>query len=97
MNFESCTSSFAECSGSFESEVASKGAEQGLSGLRDPWYWRLAGEREITPELAPPGEDNSHGSPWWASCGLEALGDTEDVPWDNGISGLQLLLECRLD
>lgn len=80
MNLGACASSSAECSGSFAFELASEGTEQGLSGLRDPWYWRLAGEREITPELAPPGEDISHGSPWWAPRGLEALGATEDVP-----------------
>lgn len=88
MNLGARASSSAACSGSFESEVASEGAEEGLSGLRDPWYLRLAGEREITPELASPGEDISPGSPWWVSRGQEALRDTEDVPWDNGIFGL---------
>lgn len=61
MNLGACDSSFAGCSGSFESEVASEDAEQGLGGVREPWYWCLAGEREITPELALPDEDISHG------------------------------------
>lgn len=97
MDIRACASSSAEYSGSLESEVASKGAEQGLSGLRDSWYWNLAGGRELTPELPLPGEDISPGSPWWASRGQEALRTTEDVLWDDGICGSELLLESRLD
>ena len=72
-------SSSAESSESLESEMASKGAEWGLSGPGDSWCRHLAGERVFIPELASPGQYLSQGSPGWASCGQEALEETEHI------------------
>lgn len=62
--------------------MGSKGAERARGWPRDAWCWHLAGGREVTLELTLPSEATSLGSACWASGGLQALEEDEEVSGD---------------